>query len=306
MNVRIGDRITADKNVCATVRATADKLSALLYAHLVFDTCLAFRYTASNMRLRGKTAIITGSGSGIGRATAELFASEGARVIVNDKNAASAQEVVAGIRARGGEAEAVIGDIAKPETAELLVSATLVKNAGGIDILVNNAALFVSHDFVHDSFEQWQRVVETNLFGAVRCSKAAAARMIQAGRPGRIVNVSSVHAFLAENRSSHYDVAKGGLDQLTRALAVELAPHDILVNGVAPGFVDTPMSLVNGVNELETETFREIYIKRRRIPLARPAQPEEIARVILFLAGPENSYITGETIVVDGGLSVTF
>jgi len=96
------------------------------------------------------------------------------------------------------------------------------------------------------------------------------------------------------------------MDQLTRTLAVELAPHNILVNGVAPGFVDTAMSVVNGVNELETDTFRDLYVKRRRIPLARASQPDEIARVILFLAGPENTYITGQTVVVDGGLSITF
>jgi NAD(P)-dependent dehydrogenase (short-subunit alcohol dehydrogenase family) len=257
------------------------------------------------MRLQGKVAIVTGSGRGIGRATAELFATEGAAVVLNGRTIDEIEAVASAIRSRGGKAASVIGDVGDPGTAAALVGAA-ERDLGGVDILVNNAAVFKTHEFMRDSFEDWLKVVEVNLIGAARCARAAAGWMVQAGRPGRIVNVSSVHGFLAENRSSHYDVAKGGLDQLTRSLAVELAPHGILVNGVAPGFVDTAMSVVNGVNELQTEAFREIYVKRRRIPLARAAQPEEIARAILFLAGPENTYITGENIVVDGGLSITF
>jgi NAD(P)-dependent dehydrogenase (short-subunit alcohol dehydrogenase family) len=257
------------------------------------------------MRFQNKVALITGSGRGIGRATAELLAAEGAAVIVNGRTGAEVEAVAAGIRARGGKAVTVIADIGQAGAAERLIAET--QHAfGGLDILINNAAVSKTHDILQDPFNDWMRVLEINLLGAVRCARAAAARMVQAGRGGRIVNVSSVHGFLAENHSSPYDVAKGGLDQLTRTLAVELAPHGILVNGVAPGFVDTAMSVANGVNELETDTFRDIYVKRRRIPLARAAQPEEIARVTLFLAGPECSYITGETVVVDGGLSVTF
>ena len=257
------------------------------------------------MRLAGQTAVITGSGRGIGRAVLELFLSEGAAVVLNDCRREEAERLRDELKALGGKVELVVGDITEPATADRLAGAAM-GTFGRLDILVNNAAIFVTHDFVQDDFESWRRVMENNLYGAVHCSRAAAKKMVESGRGGRIVNVSSVHGFLAESRSSHYDVAKGGLDQLTRALAVELAPHGILVNGVAPGFVDTPMSLVNGVNELETETFRRIYVERRRIPLARAAQPEEIARVILFLASSENSYMTGETVVVDGGLSVTF
>jgi NAD(P)-dependent dehydrogenase (short-subunit alcohol dehydrogenase family) len=257
------------------------------------------------MRFQNKVAVVTGSGRGIGRATVELLAAEGASVIVNGRTREEIEAVAAGIRARGGRAVPVPADVGAPEAAERLISAA-EREFGGVDILVNNAAVSQSHDFVQSPFADWMKVLEVNLLGAVRCARAAAAWMRQAGKGGRIVNVSSVHGFLAENHSSHYDVSKGGMDQLTRTLAVELAPEGILVNGVAPGFVDTAMSVVNGVNELKTEAFQDFYVKRRRIPLARAAEPEEIARVILFLAGPENTYITGEIIVVDGGLSITF
>lgn len=257
------------------------------------------------MHFTDKVVIVTGSGRGIGRSTAELLAARGAAVVLNGRTAMEVEEVAAGIRAKGGAAAAVVGDIGDLKTADALVNEAQ-RQFGGVDILVNNAAVFQTHEFIRDPIDDWRRVVEINLMGAVYCARSAAAAMVESGRAGRIVNVSSVHGFLAENRSSHYDVAKGGLDQLTRSLAVELAPNGILVNGVAPGFVDTSMSVVNGVNELETDTFRELYVKRRRIPLARAAGPEEIARVILFLASEENTYMTGEIVVVDGGLSITF
>jgi NAD(P)-dependent dehydrogenase (short-subunit alcohol dehydrogenase family) len=130
--------------------------------------------------------------------------------------------------------------------------------------------------------------------------------MAHQGAGGRIVNISSVNAFLGAPLSSHYNSAKGAIDQLTRCLAVELAPHGILVNGVAPGFVETPMAVVEGVNEHDTPDFQAFYVQRRRIPLARPAQPEEIAEAVAFLASTRCTYITGQTIVVDGGLTATF
>jgi NAD(P)-dependent dehydrogenase (short-subunit alcohol dehydrogenase family) len=257
------------------------------------------------MRFQGKVAVVTGSGRGIGRSTAELLSAEGASIIVNGRTRQEIELVTSGIRSRGGKAIAVSADVGDPGAAEHLLSEA-EREFGGVDILVNNAAISRPHDFVRDSFSDWMKVLEINLLGAVRCAREAAARMVRAGRGGRIVNVSSVHGFVAENRSSHYDVSKGGMDQLTRTLAVELAPHNILVNGVSPGFVDTAMAVTDGINELQTDFFREHYVKRRRIPLARAAQPDEIARVILFLAGPDNTYITGQSVVVDGGLTITF
>src|ERR1051325_5497327 len=239
--------------------------------------------TCSLMRLKDKVAIITGSGRGIGRATAELFAKEGAAVIVNGRTATEVHAVADGIRARGAQAEAVVADVAASQTPPDLIAVACQK-FGGLDILVNNAAVARASDFVREPFDEWRKVLEINLLAAVRLAREAAAWMVRQARPGRIVNVSSVHGFLA----------------------VEWAPHGILVNGVAPGFVNTAMSIADGVNELETDTFRQIYVQRRRIPLARAAQPQEIAPLILFLAGPENTYITGQTVIVDGGLSITF
>ncbi|MER3439120.1 MAG: NAD(P)-dependent oxidoreductase, partial [Chloroflexota bacterium] len=122
----------------------------------------------------------------------------------------------------------------------------------------------------------------------------------------RIVNITSVHQFVAETGASHYDAAKAALGGLTRALACDLAPHGILVNAVAPGFVRTAMSVVNGVDELESERFRQWYVQDRRVPLGRAAEPEEIAEVVLFLCSPRTTYMTGATVVVDGGLTCTF
>lgn len=142
--------------------------------------------------------------------------------------------------------------------------------------------------------------------GAWFCSQSAAAHMIREGIQGHIVNVSSINAYRALPDSSHYNAAKGALDQLTRCLSVELMEHGIRVNGVNLGFIDTPMSIVDGENELESEWFRSMYVRHKKIPQQRAGQPEEAAGAIAFLASADASYICGATIPVDGGLSVTF
>ena len=253
--------------------------------------------------LEGKVALVTGAARGIGQAVAAAFVREGAAVMVADLATSAGEATAAALRASGGRAAFVAADVTGD--ADAMVAAT-VATFGRLDILVNNAGIFYNADALATPFAEWLKAVDVIFYGAFHCSRAAGKVMVEQGQGGRIVNVSSVNAFLGMAQSSHYNTAKGAVDQLTRCLAVEWAPHGILVNGVAPGFVDTPMSIVDGVNELETPDFQEIYVRRRRIPLARAAQPEEIAEVVRFLASDRCTYITGHTIVVDGGLSITF
>lgn len=251
----------------------------------------------------GKVALVTGAASGIGRATALALVREGAAVMIADLQRGPGQELAAAITASGGRAAFVEANVTSD--AAMMVATTL-DTYGQLDILVNNAGIFYPADFLTTPFQEWLRAVEVMYYGVFHCSQAAARVMVEHGTAGRIVNISSVNAFLGAPQSSHYNSAKGAIDQLTRCLAVELAPHGILVNGVAPGFVETPMAVVNNVNEHETPEFQAFYVQRRRIPLARPAQPEEIAEAVVFLASSRTSYITGHTIVVDGGLTATF
>lgn len=157
-----------------------------------------------------------------------------------------------------------------------------------------------------ESTKRWRAVFDVIVDGAYLCTKYAAAKMIEQGTGGAIVNISSINSMRALKLSSHYNAAKGALDQLTRCTAVELSPHGIRVNAVAPGFINAGLSVVSGINELETEEFLESYIKQRKIPLARPGEPAEIAQIVAFLASAESSYIQGAIIPADGGLSITF
>ena len=255
------------------------------------------------MLLEGKVAVVTGAARGIGRATAEALVRDGAAVVIADLAESHGVETAAEINAAGGRAVFVATDITRQ--AHQMVEDAL-EHFGRLDILVNNAGIFYPSDFLTTEFDAWRRAVDVMYFGTFRSSQAAAQAMVAQGSGGRIVNISSVNGFLALAQSSHYNSAKGAIDQLTRCLAVELAPHRILVNGVAPGFVNTAMAVVDGINEHETADFQEFYVGRRRIPLARPAEPAEVAEVVAFLCSPRCTYITGHTIVVDGGLTITF
>ena len=246
-------------------------------------------------RFDRKRVLISGGGSGIGRAVALTFAREGAMVIIAGPDETPLREVAACMPDR---ITAQVCDVRNVTGWTDLISAQ-----EDLDVLVNNAAVSVPTDILDPADTSWQSVWNVNFEGALHGARAAIC--VMRNRGGRIVNVTSVHGGICELGNTAYGVGKAALNHLTRCLAVELAPLGILVNAVAPGFVDTPMSRATGVNELETDWFQSNFIANGRIPLRRPAQPEEIAQAIVFLASPENTYMTGQIVTVDGGLTLT-
>ncbi len=242
-----------------------------------------------------RRAIVTGAGSGIGRATALRLAADGCDVGVTYRaNAEGARSVVAEIRAMGRAAAHVELDLATPPAATAAIDA-LAERLGGVDVLVNNAGVNRRATVLEETIEGFDRTLAVNLVGPWACAQAAARHMIGAGRGGRIVNVTSVLAFVALDGGGAYGAAKAGLELLTKVLALELAPHAIKVNAVAPGHTATPMNY--GPDDLQAAT-----IERPVIPAARAAAPDEIAAAIAFLASPAASYATGASLLVDGGL----
>ncbi|QYM78731.1 SDR family oxidoreductase [Horticoccus luteus] len=244
----------------------------------------------------GQHAIVTGGGTGIGRALALALAARGATVLIVARNATHLAEVASHRP-----------DLIRTAACDLHDATRwteLIRAQPRLDLLINNAALSVPTDLANPADTSLAEVMAVN-FGAAWTGSREAAQHMRAAGGGRIVNITSVHSRLAERGSTAYGVGKAALEQLTRCLAVEWAPHGILVNAVAPGFVDTPMSRATGINELETDWFRQNYLASGRIPLRRAAQPDEMVAPVLFLASKENTYVTGQTIIADGGLSLT-
>lgn len=250
--------------------------------------------------LSGLSCVVTGGGTGIGRATAIRFVEEGAKVCVVGRGRGTLEETVA---LAGPDCMAEVCDMADGPGVE-----TLFENMEAVDVVVCNAAVSFSVDPLSPTLDQWREMIEVNMWGTVNACRAAGKKMIQGGKGGRIVIVSSVLGELAEAGSTPYGMAKAAINQLARQLAGEWATHGILVNVVAPGFVQTPMSFVSGENELESEWCKNYYFnpERPRVPLLRPGQPEEIAEAVLFFANPRNTYCTGTVLTVDGGLSIKF
>ena len=255
------------------------------------------------MRLEGKRALVTGGGTGIGRGTAELFAREGARVMVSGRRRAELEETVRLVEKAGGTAALVTGDVAKPEDAERMARET-VAAFGGIDILVNNAGILVRNATVTSvSIEDWRRVIDVDLHGVFLVSRFALMEMVPAGRGGAIVHVSSVAGMLGDPKLAPYNAAKGGVNILTKNMALDYAPHGIRVNAVCPGRVATPMPLSRLKPGDDWDAVLAAWGKN--IPLGRVGRPEDIAQAILFLASDEASWITGTTLVVDGGATIS-
>lgn len=244
--------------------------------------------------------IITGASSGIGRATASRFAADGWDVCVNARSEDRLRECLAELP--GGDHLACPGDYSSPAVAAAM-SEMLLARWGRVDALVNCAGAFQPFAAVTSPFDEWRRQLDTMLDGAALMTRVAVPLMTAGGR---IIHVTSIHGARAETNASAYAMAKAAINAFCRSLALELADSGILANAIAPGFIDTPMSVINGVNELETEWFRKNYIDGHHLPLRRAGLPAEIAGVAAFLAGPDAAYLTGQVITVDGGLSITF
>jgi 2-deoxy-D-gluconate 3-dehydrogenase len=244
--------------------------------------------------LSGHTAIVTGGAMGIGLGIVNRLHEAGANVVVADRDRETAEEIVAEIDGkRPGAALAVPVDVSDPAGVERMIGKA-IDSFGALDILVNNAGIYPSRPLADLDLETFRRVLDVNLTGLYLCTRAAAARMVEQGTGGRIVNVTSIDALHPSMVGlAHYDASKHGAWGFTKNVALELAPHGIRVNAIAPGGIKTP-----GIGDVDNETmaaFAEL------IPMGRLGDPDEIGRATLFLASELSSYMTGAQLVVDGG-----
>jgi len=247
------------------------------------------------MKLKGKRALVTGAARGIGRGIAEVFADEGAEVAVNDfENLAQAEEVVRAIRSKGTRAMAIQGDVAKRADVEPMID-RVWKELGPIDILVNNAGIETIVPFLELSDDQWTRLTDVNLRGAWLCSQVFCRRALAEGRQGAIVNIGSIQAAKVLPGRTHYAPSKLALEALTRNMSAEMTPQGIRVNCIHPGLIDTPMTAW----VMKDQDILPLILAQ--ISLGRAGQPREIGTVAAFLASDEASYLTGQSIFVDGG-----
>jgi NAD(P)-dependent dehydrogenase (short-subunit alcohol dehydrogenase family) len=243
-------------------------------------------------RLEQRIAIVTGAGQGIGRAIALGLAREGVKVAIADVNEGSANTVKNEIEASGGRALAIRTDVSNEKSVQAMVEKSL-KEFLRVDILVNNAGIFPTSPVEEMSEEDWDRVIGTNLVGAFLCARAVVPEFLEQGS-GRIISVTSGRAFQGAKNGAHYAASKAGIIGFSKSLALELAPHGITVNVICPGITDTAQPRGH-------QTEEQIYAQAQRIPLGRIGQPEDLVGPAVFLASDAAAFITGQTILVNGG-----
>lgn len=249
------------------------------------------------MRLAGKIALVTGSSQGIGRGIAERFAQEGADVVINyNRTPSGAEEVLRNVEAAGCRGLIVKADLANMTDVRTLV-ATAIEHFGRLDILVNNAGIETHAPFWEVTEEDYDRVLNVNLKGVFFATQALVQHLIQTKRPGKIINISSVHEELPFPNFAAYCASKGGLKMLTRNLSVELGQFGITINSIAPGAIETP------INTKLLNDPQKLGALLTQIPLARLGKPNDVSGLAVFLASSEADYVTGSTYFVDGGLT---
>jgi 3-oxoacyl-[acyl-carrier protein] reductase len=255
--------------------------------------------------LKDQVCIVTGAGQGLGRTVALEMVAEGAAVALLERNPETVKAVAAEIGAKGGRAETYTLDVTDYDAYGAAV-ADVLRRFGKIDVLVNNAAINPpTATILQDTLKDWRRTIAINLEAVYMGSKLVAPHMVQR-KGGRIIHIASIQGFASSGTVGSYNAAKGGIIALTKSMAVELGPHNILVNAVAPGFMLTPMSIVDGVDETKTPEFLEWYVNKGKVPLRRTGYPEDVSGTVIFLASSYCRYMTGQLLVVDGGLMSTF
>ncbi len=249
-----------------------------------------------NSSLHNKVAVVTGAATGIGRAIATRFVRAGAKVVIDYVGSRDeADELAEALATAGGDAVAVAADVSDPAQVDMLVERT-VQTFGRLDVWVNNAGIEKEYPFLETPLDYWHEVIAVNLTGPFLCCQRAARQMVAQGGGGRIVNISSVHEDIPMLTNGPYCAAKGGLRMLMRTIAVELAPHGITVNNVAPGAIETP------INARSMQDPAKMKALLAEIPLRRMGTPQEVAQLCAFLASDEAAYVTGSTYVIDGGM----
>ena len=262
--------------------------------------------TQPGQRLKGRVAVVTGGAQGIGFGIASRLADEGAVLVIADINDAKAREAVQRIGEAGGTASAHRVDIGDDASVSAFAAHVDARH-GRCEILVNNAAISDGTGIETMTMARYHEVIRVNQDGAVRMCLAFVPLLKKAREGRRILNIASIMGVRGWPDAIPYSTAKGAIVNFTRALAADLAPHGIMVNALAPGFVNTPMSIQpDGSHEYDSDWFRDIYVKYGRIPLRRYAEPEDMAGPAFFLCSDDARYVTGQILMVDGGASATF